>query len=427
MIVRYPLKCNGCGVITILRIAVSHRDRDPFHFECEECHREISGIFVTDQQAAAVKGIEDLRGAALSETEDGAKYFHLYSSDFATETSQESVTGLSPFLTAHMMLGPQFVERMGRIAQFYGLVENDGAELKGIARQFSEGNRKQFRLSVSRYLDWPLDEPIDQQRALFQLFELMLGPLFHSESHVSLVSKMYSELKHLFKDKKPAFIAFVDDALVRGYLKSSRQELLDQLLRFLEEADDFRSVLPFWDAADQNAAFPPELAVRAPRSFNQLKSFYVDLYEAVARSLTLVTAIGNLVHRGDHNAYQPHPTLRDKFAPRSMADFHTKNSAPKLAYLADLSWLSEWVQPSMDAKLRNAIGHNSSRYNPKTGNIDYQLDGAGTVRSISYGDFLFAILRLVRTSLQLAHLTKQLYVFDHFRGMDMSGAPGPVA
>lgn len=102
-----------------------------------------------------------------------------------------------------------------------------------------------------------------------------------------------------------------------------------------------------------------------------------------------------------------------------MVDFHKKSNAPKLAYLSDLPWLEVWIAPALNPKLRNAIGHNSSHYNPSTGTIDYQRDGADAEHSISYGEFLFGILRLVRSALQLAHLTKQLFVFDHFRDMDV--------
>ena len=47
MIVRYPLKCDGCGTVTVLRISVGHREREPFRFECEECHQVVSGVFIT--------------------------------------------------------------------------------------------------------------------------------------------------------------------------------------------------------------------------------------------------------------------------------------------------------------------------------------------------------------------------------------------
>lgn len=423
MIVRYPLSCNGCGAVTVLRIAVGHRDRDPFRFECEQCHQEISGTFVTDQKAVAVKGLEDVAGATLAESEEGAQYYHLYSSDFATESSQEQALGLSPFMTAYITLGSKFDERMGRVTTFFGLLDNDGAELKRIARNFFAENWPQYKRAVGKYLDWPLEEPLDQQRALFQLFELMLGSIFTSEGHVALIVEMNDQLVTLLRSRKQQFLAFIDEALSRGYLKESRQVLLEQLLRFCDEAEDFRTVLPFWDPADPNASFPTGLAVRAPRAFHELKSLYVDLYEAIARALTLVTALGNLLHRGNHNHYLPHPNLGGKFAPQSMADFHRRSNAPKIEYVAELPWLAPWIAAGLDPKLRNAIGHNSSRYNSKNGTIEYQLDAAGTVRSMSYGEFLFGILRLARSALQLAHLTKQLFVFDRFRDMDLTDAP----
>ncbi|HVN33105.1 MAG TPA: hypothetical protein VMT45_14075, partial [Thermoanaerobaculaceae bacterium] len=377
------------------------------------------GVFVTDQEAGTVKGLQDLHGATLVGSEEGAKYFHMYSPDFATDTAYAETLGPSPFITAIMRLGPEYEKRMRRIASFYGLLASDGPEFQRITRNFLLENWDHFGKGIGKYLDWPVEQPIDRQRALFQLLEIMLGGVFTSEGHVGLISTMYNELTSLLRSSRPQFIAFINEALVGGYLRDSRRALLELLLRFVERADDFRSVLPYWDPADLRSSFPPDLAVTAPRAFHELKSLYVDLYEAIARALTLVSGIANVQRRGNHNLYAPHPTLGKKFAPHSMAEFHRKSNAPKVAYLSDLPWLEAWLAPALDSKLRNAIGHNSSHYNPRTGTIDYRLDGTGSVRSISYGDFLFGILRLVRSALQMAHLIKQLYVFDHFRDVDV--------
>ncbi|MCX5801811.1 MAG: hypothetical protein NTX17_10570 [Candidatus Eisenbacteria bacterium] len=304
---------------------------------------------------------------------------------------------------------------------FFNLVSNDGEEMQRIARNFFSENWDHFAAGTGKYLkDWPVAEPIDRQRALFQLLELMVGTLFTSEGHVELITKMSNFLAGLAAKSRPALLGFVDDALSQHYLSESRQTLVEIILRFLERADDFRSVLPFWNPADPDAVFPSDLTVTAPRSFHELKSLYVDAYEAVARALTVVSALANLDVRGHHDNYLTHPILGKKFAPQSMGEFHKKSHAPKLAYLAELPWLERWILPALEPKLRNAIGHNSSRYDATTGDIEYQLDGASGFKSISYGDFLFSLLRLVRSALQLAHLMKQLYVHHYFRNRELA-------
>lgn len=46
MVVRYPVRCNGCGANIRLRQQVGRDKRHPFAFECRRCHQIIRGLHV---------------------------------------------------------------------------------------------------------------------------------------------------------------------------------------------------------------------------------------------------------------------------------------------------------------------------------------------------------------------------------------------
>ena len=101
MIVRYPLECSACQSITVLRIGVSNRSREPFRLVCQECGQDISGVFLTDQERFDVLGVTELTGARLAKSEEGARFYHQYHPDFAIDTTTPTFgNGLtvSPFL-----------------------------------------------------------------------------------------------------------------------------------------------------------------------------------------------------------------------------------------------------------------------------------------------------------------------------------------
>jgi hypothetical protein len=185
-------------------------------------------------------------------------------------------------------------------------------------------------------------------------------------------------------------------------------------------------VLSEWDPGDPNREIDAALRVPGQGRFHEVKALYVDAYEATARGLTIVTAIINLRDRRDADAYPTHPDLGRRFAPASLDDFHRQSNAPKLAYLRGDPLFESWLVPALDPKLRNAIGHYTAAYDPGTGDISYAVDRVGTRETLSYGQFLLRVFRLVVRTHQLNHLVKMLFVHSFLRDADAAqGTPAP--
>jgi hypothetical protein len=94
-----------------------------------------------------------------------------------------------------------------------------------------------------------------------------------------------------------------------------------------------------------------------------------------------------------------------------MEGFQQLSNAPKVELLDEEPLIRDWLTKAIDPQLRNAIGHNTVKYDSKTGDISYPLDKAGAkVKTITYGKFLNLAMRAMVRVHQLNHLIKILYV-----------------
>jgi hypothetical protein len=411
MVIRYYLKCEHCQKTTLLRIAVGYREKEPFYFECENCSQAISGNLLLDQKNAKIKGLE-VEGAAQIYSED-ADYILTYDPNLPN-LGGETLEGITPTPFLQMAERHDMREVIQRLA-FLNVIEREVVpDLGRIIRNYKSGNWQQFEIGISKHIpnDLPVTLPLDRNRALYLLLEYCLSPIATSKLHSELIDFFTNYTVRLAQTHSESFKAFLSEADRIGYLKNTQYSALDLYPRFFRLLDEFRPVLSEWDPEHPDQDFPTDLKVTGKSRYHDLKSLYVDGYEVISRALTLITGLINLMYRNNFNAYPPHPKLKKNFLPSSMADFHEKSHAPKLEMLAEEPAFHSWLEKSLDAKLRNAIGHNTIAYNTGTGYVTYPINRKGTsIASITYGEFLTRILRILLRTHQVNHLVKILYVY----------------
>ncbi|MEO0797522.1 MAG: hypothetical protein AAFX93_20425 [Verrucomicrobiota bacterium] len=129
------------------------------------------------------------------------------------------------------------------------------------------------------------------------------------------------------------------------------------------------------------------------------------------RQLVLVAGIGNLVERGDHNAFLARTSKNGKLvSPPSLNKYADVALGNKLQDL-DSRWHA--VDPlALDNELRNAIAHNKIDYDELSQTITYfpKLEGMEREqrREIQLLDYMHRLLALFREVHRLHHLVKCL-------------------
>lgn len=425
MIVQNPLRCLACKTVTVLRIGVSNRPREPFRFTCQECNQEISGVFNTDQKRGKVLGLTDLLGAEEATSTEDVKFYHLYHPDFGTDSTGPALPGgltLSPFLAALERQGPlELIARMQRVGKFRETIRSRGLDIIRTLQNYRTLNWSQFDKDVNSIISTSivLGNATDRLCALSAVLNLAFEPLFDSSTHRARISAAGTLVKSLANADRSKFNTLLTE-LDNSYLTKVQNDLIDIITRFLRISEEFRGVLPDWDSENPDAVLPPHLQVTDGSRFHEVKSVYVDAYEAAARGLTIVVALINMRDRGDAHVFPRHPDLGSRFAPSDIADFHKQNNAPKLAYLRSDSLFNAWFLSALDPKLRNAIGHNTATYNPKTGLVSYAIDKRGTYQHVSYAQFLNRMLRLMLCCHEHLILIKMMLIYRQNPGEDVA-------
>lgn len=417
MVIRYTLKCDHCSKTTLLRLGVGNDEVQKLEFECENCSQHIS---VTLTLTKAKDGVVSFNviGASQIPTIIGEDIF-AQTTDYVfvfhpTFGHSKDEPVLTPFLQAFGRNKDDFVAQMKRIAFLNTLSTKGSPDLSRIIRNYTNENWLQFESSVREYIpdDWQVSLPIDRNRALYQILEFFVSPVVTSTSHSELILSLTKYTAGLLNRDAKLFDDFI--AVLEGsdILREVQYGAFDLVERFLKLTDEFRPIIVDWDF-DNPDKEPPDLVIKARVDFHDIKSFYVDAYELICKSLTIITGLINLDKRGHYDKYPVHPTMKN-FAPKSILSFHDLANAPKIVLLEEEPLFKNWISHSLDPKLRNAIGHNSTRYVKTKEEIGYVVDKkTRKTASINYGTFLAKALRAFVRTHQVNHLVKIMYIHKY--------------
>ena len=96
----------------------------------------------------------------------------------------------------------------------------------------------------------------------------------------------------------------------------------------------------------------------ATSSFDSVKQFYLDAYEALGNLMIIPVALNNIKYRSDINAMN----LIEKNV-NSLEDYIKLTKASRYHFCVDSEVYTGFLKILVNAKLRNAIGHNDVEYN----------------------------------------------------------------
>ena len=112
-------------------------------------------------------------------------------------------------------------------------------------------------------------------------------------------------------------------------------------------------------------------------SFDLVKQFYLDVYEALGNILILPVALNNIKFRGNFKKVKPGLERRVN----SLDDFFGLSKANRYHLCDSEEIYTEYLQVIINAKLRNAIGHNDVKYDAISQQITYIPDPKDRLKS----------------------------------------------
>lgn len=351
------IKCQVCGYITRVRLQVGWQEEHPIEVACGRCGTSLSG---------RVKIRQDRPGLSFSfdnadEVQDeNADYIVECSGEFPTikqaEASDLEGVIITPFI--------RYTNRM-KTPDSYGEFGQDVAKLNATAKKWKSYKRiLGLAKNNSEYLTQEIQKEFSGQ--VFQCrdeYEILRAV------HMIEVHGLYSSLR---KDILNEFtfsegILKMDSAQMKnlidflnshdGFHLTELQELLYKVYdEFITVYQRLIPALAIQYCKENSFDFKHEGSTTS--SFNSVKQFYLDAYEALGNLLVIPVALNNIKYRADINAMNPIEKNVN-----SLEDYIKLTKASRYHFCLDSEVYTDFLKILVNAKLRNAIGHNDVEYN----------------------------------------------------------------
>lgn len=351
------IKCQVCGCITRVRLQVGWQEEHPIEVGCGKCGTSLAG---------SVKIRQDRPGLSFSfdnadnVQDEDADYIVECSGEFPTAKQAEAadLEGLviTPFI--------RYMNCMKTDNSYEEFVQAV-SKLNATAKKWKNYKRiLTLAKNNSEYLTQEIQKEFSGQ--FFQCRD-------ESETlravHMIEVHGLYSALRKDILNDLPfsAGILKMDSAQMKSlidFLNSHDGFHLEELQELVYKVyDEFMTVyqrlipaLTIQYCKDDSFDFEHEGS--ATSSFDSVKQFYLDAYEALGNLMIIPVALNNIKYRSDINAMN----LIEKNV-NSLEDYIKLTKASRYHFCVDSEVYTGFLKILVNAKLRNAIGHNDVEYN----------------------------------------------------------------
>lgn len=351
------IKCQVCGSITRIRLQVGWQEDHPIEVACGKCGTSLSGSVKIGQEQPGLNFSFD--NADEIQDED-ADYIVECSGEFPTvkQAKAADLEGLviTPFIRyMNCMKTDDSYEEFGQDVSRLNATANKWKSYKRILT-LAKNNSEYLTQEIQKEFSGQFFQCRDESETLRAV-------------HMIEVHGLYSSLrKDILNDLSfSSGIMKMDSAQMKSlidFLNSHDGFHLDELQELIYKVyDEFMAVyqrlipaLAIQYCKDNSFDFEHEGSTTS--SFDSVKQFYLDVYEALGNLMIIPIALNNIKYRSDINAMN----LIEKNV-NSLEDFIKLTKASRYHFCLDSEVYTGFLKILVNAKLRNAIGHNDVEYN----------------------------------------------------------------
>ena len=351
------IKCQVCGCITRVRLQVGGQEEHPIEVTCGKCGTSLSGKVKIGQDCPGLNFSFDNADDAQDENAD---YVVECSGEFPT-AKQAEVADLEGLVVTPFIRYMNCMKTDDSYEEFVQAV----SQLNATAKKWKNYKRiLTLAKNNSEYLTQEIQKEFSGQ--FFQCRD-------ESETlravHMIEVHGLYSALrKDILNDLSfSAGILKMDSAQMKSlidFLNSHDGFHLEELQELIYKVYDefivvYQRLIPalaLQYCKDNSFDFEHEGSTTS--SFGSVKQFYLDVYEALGNLMIIPVALNNIKYRSDINAMNPIEKNVN-----SLEDYIKLTKASRYHFCLDSEVYTSFLKTLVNAKLRNAIGHNDVEYN----------------------------------------------------------------
>jgi len=377
------LKCLPCNQIVTVKTAIGHADYQEFAFPCPRCGVELRYGMTIDQKTADIRYTKIVNADWLE---------GLFPVPFVVKNDSETLIyknlpdQISPFIaTSFDPIDPKRFHADRELR--FGFIERHWHVLQNCRIYYKNADCKRFHQQME-----------------------ILNPKFTSTGPAMNREKLFTYYRNFAKPFTPATDQsreFLAERLGRAWTASPERcyelrlwlhdgwhELLENQFFAIKEqwVTIFHMISPlymslYWDSSKHNL---DEYSL-AQKRFVDLKPFYIDVFESLARISVIAVGIEGILRNGEL-------TYSTRKGDRPLEDFKKTDNGSKWDLLQKMPVADSFAELG-SSRLRNGIGHNAAHYTVKTDSIEYRNEsknGPSVTGEISYTQFCAKLISLYR-------------------------------
>jgi predicted metal-binding protein related to the C-terminal domain of secA len=350
------IRCQVCGSITRVRLQVGWQEEHPIVVACGKCGISLSGNVKIGQEKPELTFSFDNADEVLDENAD---YMVECSGEFPTVKQGDAVdlVGLviTPFIRyMNCMETDDSYEQFGKAVSQLNDTSKKWKNYKRIITLFN--NKSEYLVQeIQKVFSGQYFQCRDESEVLRAV-------------HMIEVHGFYSSLKKDILDDLSfsSGIMKMDSVQLKNlidYLNSHDGFHLDEMQELIYKLyDEFITVYQRLIPAlaiqyCKEGSFNFECEGSTTSSFDSVKQFYLDVYEALGNLLIIPVALNNIKYRSDINSMN---SVEKNV--NSLDDFIKLTKATRYHFCLDNEVYTGVLDVVVNAKLRNAIGHNDVEY-----------------------------------------------------------------
>lgn len=403
---RKVVKCDVCESKTLVRIQIGWLDSHPVRFNCGRCGILISGTLILNQ----IKGTAfiEFENATEVGNEDSTNFYIEISGELLTEkwqTYKYENTLFPPFFTSGIdMMGENFGIFKKKTLQFLMKKENYWPQYRRINELWHRKNYNYLVSELKKYIpnkNFPLNNELHFLMAVHQMNIEFLSSVLDDQFFNKNSSLVMNEIISLFERSPKEFGKLID--YFSEFLHRYEEKIFECIEVFVEK---FNYMIPVFGLNFyQDKSLISNSKGITTVAFNDLKRFYIDVYEVLTEMLELLIALNNLKHRGNFKTMK---TKRRDVV--TLEDYVKKNKGAKAEFLDGSETFDNLLYPNLNSKLRNAISHYTYRVDGINQIITYYPSGNEKMKdppTMSLVEFVQSCWNIFQSLINFAELVYQ--------------------
>ncbi|MFK3937951.1 metal-binding protein [Alkalihalobacillus sp. NPDC078783] len=402
--IRGNYQCEVCKARTLVRVQVGWLDSHPVRFNCLKCGILITGTMYQDQiNITAHLVLENV----IKVTNTSSDYYIEASGELLTEKLQKfthTETMLPTFFkTGTITMEDSVMEFREKVSTYLWIIENEWPTYRRINELWFNKNyhylKKELRKKITNK-QYPFNNDIQLLTSIRQLNILSMKNILKDEFFNVHTENIRNEISLLYQNQNSELIDLMKH--FSGSMNLYEKKIFESINQFNQK---FKYMIPVFGLDFyQDTKFDYNKKGITTVSFEDLKQFYVDIFELVTELLDIVVAYNNLKYR---NNYQIMKSKRKDI--KTLEKFQNTSKGGKLEFIDRSEIFDELIYPTISNQLRNAIGHNSYDIDVKEQIIQFSSTKSknSETSTLSLIDFTKACWELFQTLINISELVYQ--------------------